>query len=75
MNFCGSRIKTEIPELETTKKLELLEVQKGMWKCEKQAIEDHNAQVRLQDKGVVLSTPPPICTGFPTSGSSDAAGP
>jgi hypothetical protein len=56
MIFCGTRIKTQTPEKKAEKKLELLEVQKDMWDCEKKAIKNHNAQVRLQNKGASLST-------------------
>lgn len=56
MNFCGTRIKTAQAERKSTKKLKFLEVQKGMWKPEKQAIKEHNDQVRLQNKGALLTT-------------------
>ncbi len=57
MNFCGTRIKTESAIEKSIKKSEeLLEIKKGMWKCEKQAIRDHNAKLELQNKGALLST-------------------
>jgi len=56
MNFCNTRIKTTPAEGKPEKKLELLEVQKGMWDCEKKAIANHNAHVRIQNNGASLST-------------------
>ena len=56
MNFCGVRIKTEPAAEKKMKKLKPLEVQKDMWACEKEAIEEHNAKVKLQNKGASLST-------------------
>lgn len=56
MNFCGTRITTGPAKNKSTKKSELLRMQKGMWKCEKQAIEKHNAEIRLQNKGASLTT-------------------
>lgn len=55
MIFCGSRIKTYPAEGNPAEQLELLEMKKGMWKCEKEAINRHNAQVRLQNKGTALA--------------------
>jgi hypothetical protein len=57
MNFCGTRVKTEEPAVKNpAKKMELLEEQPGMWKCEKEAIKEHNDNVALQNKGALLST-------------------
>lgn len=56
MNFCGTRIKTGPAEGKLTKKSQLLKMKKGLWKCEKQAIEKHNAEIRLQNKGASLTT-------------------
>ena len=57
MNFCGTRIKTESAVEKTIRKSEeLLEVKKGMWKCERQAIKKHNDKILLQNKGALLST-------------------
>lgn len=57
MNFCGARIKTEPAAEKTMKKSEgLLEVQKGMWKCERRAIQKHNEVIELQNRGAFLAT-------------------
>jgi hypothetical protein len=56
MNFCKTRIKTTEPLEKVAPNLKFLEVQPGMWKCEKKAIEQHNCKVALQNKGVILST-------------------
>lgn len=56
MNFCGTRIKTTSPVDKVAKKLEFLDIQPGMWRCEKKAIDQHNSKVALQNKGVILST-------------------
>ncbi len=56
MNFCGIRIKTEKAIGKVTKKTELLEIQEGMWKCEKEAIYKHNKRIALQNRGALLPT-------------------
>ncbi len=57
MNFCGTRIKTEAAAEKSMKKAEgLLEVQKGMWKCERHAIQKHNEVIELKNRGAYLST-------------------
>ncbi len=56
MNFCGTRIKTVPAENKPTKKLELLQIQEGMWACEKQVINNHNELVALQNQGCLLTS-------------------
>ncbi len=57
MNFCGTRINTQPAAEKKIKNAQKpLEVQKGMWKCEREAVKEHNEKIELQNKGALLST-------------------